>query len=379
MDDTWITRYYEQNTEKLLKNKRVFVLEGARRTGKTELINRLLKNFEGKVFIGTGDDMGLHEIFQSQKLQTLKTNFGNYDLVFLDEAHRIPNIGLNLKMMVDHLPDLFIIATGSSSLKLEDEVGEPLTGRQTERVLYPISVLELASQYGGMEVHQRLDDLMVYGTYPDVLNENARDDKIEYLQSLRSSYLLKDILELENVKYPAKLLSLLQLLAYQIGHEVSLNELANNLQIAKQSVERYLNLLERAYVIKKVGGFSKNLRSEVVKTARYYFLDNGVRNVVINNFNLVEMRNDMGQLWENFLFVERLKTREYKRRFATSYFWRTYDGKEVDLVEEKDGQLKGFEFKYGKAKSKGIKKWQETYPESTLEEIRRENYLEFLL
>ncbi|MEA3443214.1 MAG: DUF4143 domain-containing protein [Bacteroidota bacterium] len=310
--------------------------------------------------------------------KTLKANFSHYDLLFIDEAHRIPKIGLNLKLLIDHLPEIRIITTGSSTISLEKKIGEPLTGRQIKRILYPISVLELFEQYGGMEVHQLLDDLLIYGSYPDVLLRDSRDEKIEYLHSIRDSYLLKDILELENIKYSSKLLKLLQLIAFQIGYEVSLNELAKKLQIAKQSVERYLNLLEKAFVIKKVGGFSKNLRTEITKTARYYFIDNGIRNSIINNFNPLTMRNDIDQLWENFLFSERLKTKEYLRIFSNDYFWRTYDGKEIDLIEERNGGLFAYEFKYGIAKSKGLKKWKETYPDSVFETISKENYLEFL-
>ncbi len=378
MEIKWYRRYLEGRKE-LIKPGKVFVLYGSRRVGKTELIKKVISDLDGKVYIGTGDNQELRELLSSQKLGQLQTAFDSYDVLFFDEAQRIPEIGYSLKLLVDHYPEKTIIVTGSSSFDLSNKVGEPLTGRNTIRSLFPLSVLELYEQFGGMHILQTLDDLLIYGGYPDVLNAENIEDKKEYLFSIRDSYLLKDILELENVKNPAKLTDLLKLLAFQIGHGVSLNELSNSLGIAKQSVERYLDLLEKTFILKKVNGFSRNLRKEVIKTARYYFWDNGIRNALINNFNHASQRNDMGMLWENFLFMERLKTKSYKRIFSNDYFWRTYDRQEIDLIEERDGILYGYEFKLNPKKVKVPKAFKEAYSNSEFHVISKENFLEFLL
>jgi hypothetical protein len=369
----------EKQTAAVFKAGKVFVLYGPRRVGKTEVIKKLISGFDGKIYSGTGDNQEVRDLLSSQKLSQLQTAFGNYQLLFIDEAQRIPEVGYGLKLLIDHFPKMMIIATGSSSFDLSNKIGEPLTGRSTIRILFPLSILEMHEQFGGMQVLQRLEELMIFGAYPDVLNADSAEDKKEYLFAIRDSYLFKDILELENVRNPSKLTDLLKLLAFQIGQEVSLTELSNSLGIAKQSVERYLDLLEKTFVIKKVGGFSRNLRKEVVKTARYYFWDNGVRNAIINNFNLLGQRNDVGMLWENFLFMERLKTKAYKRIFSNDYFWRTYDRQEIDLVEERDGQLYGYEFKWKAKKVKAPKAWSTAYPDSEFQVISKDNFLEFLL
>jgi uncharacterized protein len=379
MEKNWFVRHYESESENLIKSGKVLVLTGPRRVGKTELVKKLIGGFQGKIYTGTGDDMELKEVFASQRLQKILTSLGSYDLLFIDEAQRIPEIGIGLKILVDHVPQLKIIITGSSSFNLIHKTGEPLTGRQAVKKLFPISLSELADQFGGMKINHLLEELMIFGSYPEVLTDNSLQGKISYLQSIRDSYLLKDIFELENIRHSMKLIDLLKLLAFQIGHEVSLNELSNSMGIAKQSIERYLALLEQAYVIKKVGGFSRNLRTEVTKTARYYFLDNGIRNVVINNFNDLSSRNDIGMLWENFLFSERLKVLEYRQMYSSLYFWRTYDKKEIDLIEERNGMLYAFEFKYKPVKEKVPAVWLEAYPGSVYKQINRENFLEFLV
>jgi predicted AAA+ superfamily ATPase len=379
MELAWYNRYLESQTDTILKKGKVFVLYGPRRVGKTELIRKMISGFSGKLFSGTGDNQEIRELLSAQKLSRLQTAFGSYQMIFIDEAQRIPEVGFALKLLIDHFPETIILVTGSSSFDLSNKIGEPLTGRNTLRNLFPISVLELYQQFGGMYVLQKLEDLLIYGAYPDVLNASSADDKKEYLISIRDSYLLKDILELESIKNPSKLSDLLKLLAFQIGQEVSLNELSNSLGIAKQSVERYLDLLEKTFIIKKVGGFSRNLRKEVVKTARYFFWDNGIRNALINNFNPIGQRNDLGMLWENFLYMERLKTKSYKRIFSNDYFWRTYDRQEIDLIEDRDGKLYAYEFKWQPKKVKAPKAWIDAYPDSEFQVISRENFLEFLL
>lgn len=379
MTDQWYTRFYEDLAGSLLVPGKVMVLYGPRRVGKTELVRAMISSFKGKIYSGTGDNQELRDLMESQQLSKISTLLGSYDLVFIDEAQRIPQIGYGLKLLVDAHPNISIIVTGSSSLDLSNKIGEPLTGRNKIRTLYPISVLELYQQLGGMEVTQVLESLLLFGSYPDVLNAKSKEDKVEYLLTIRDSYMLKDILEMESIRNPSKLSELLKLLAFQIGYEVSLSELSNSLGIAKQSVERYLDLLEKTFIIKRVGGFSRNLRSEITKTARYYFYDNGIRNAIINNFNLIDQRNDIGMLWENFLFIERIKKQEYKRLFSNNYFWRTYNRQEIDLVEERDGRLHGYEFKWSQRKVTPPKIWKETYPDSDFEVITKDNFLDFLI
>jgi len=379
MKSRWLNRFYENTDEKLLQKGKVFVLMGPRRVGKTEFIKRLISRFDGKVFSGTGDNLDLREVLSSQRLQRINSALGSYDLIFIDEAQRIPEIGYSIKLLIDSSPGKTIVLTGSSSFELSGQLGEPLTGRQKQKKLFPLSVVELHEQFGGMRVLEILDELLIFGSYPEVLNQDIGIDKTEYLHLLRDSYLLKDIFELENLKYSEKLFDILKLLAFQIGHEVSLNELANKIGIAKQSVERYISLLEKAFVLKRLGGFSRNLRNEITKSSRYYFLDNGVRNAIINNFNPIGSRNDIGMLWENFMVMERLKNQEYKRIFSNNYFWRTYDQKEIDLIEDRGGKLYAFEFKYGSTKVKAPKQWKNAYPDSEFNLVTPDNFLEFLV
>nr|WP_321358842.1 ATP-binding protein [uncultured Draconibacterium sp.] len=375
----WLQRYLEKRDKPILQKGKVFVLYGPRRVGKTELLKKMITKFEGSVYSGTGDNLELRDILSSQKLSQLSTYFNKYDLIYIDEAQRIPEIGFGLKLLVDHFPEKIIAVTGSSSFDLSNKLGEPLTGRNITRLLFPVSVYELYNQNGGMKVLEQLENLIIFGSYPEILTAENIEEKREYLHSLRDSYLYRDILELENIRNPSKLSDLLKLLAFQIGQEVSLTELGNNLGIAKQSVERYLDLLEKSFIIKKVSGFSRNLRKEIVKSSRYYFWDNGVRNALINNFNPISQRNDIGMLWENFLFMERTKTKHYKRIFSNDYFWRTYDQQEIDLIEERDGKLFAFEFKFSPRKVKIPKAWAKNYPDAKFEVISKENFLDFLI
>jgi len=375
----YFNRYYNQISEKLLQKGKVLVVYGPRRVGKTTLIENILKDYKGKYYYGVGEDINLRNILESQNLNLIKNSFTGYDLVVIDEAQTIKNIGIGLKMLVDHLKDITVIASGSSSFDLSNKIGEPLTGRKRTIKLYPMSAIELAENTGRMEIFNRLEEMLIYGTYPEILNAENNKDKQRLLEELRDSYLYKDILELENIRNSSKIYDLLLLLAYQVGKEVSLNELSNSLDLAKQTVERYIDLLEKSFVIKKVRGFSRNLRKEVTKTLRYYFLDNGILNAVINNFNPINLRNDIGSLWENYLFCERLKKQEYHDISADNYFWRTYDRKEIDHVEVINGDIFGYEFKWKKDKIKAPALWKDTYPDAKFEVVNKENFLEFVL
>ena len=375
---TWIERHYEKQFDQMLKTGKVLVLYGSRQVGKTSLINRLIRDHT-KVFKGDGNDMSVNEILSSQKLSVILNAFKGYELIFIDEAHRISNIGNALKLLIDHAPELKVIATGSSSFDLSNKLGEPLTGRQNVYILYPLALMELVNHTGRMDVIQQLENLLIFGSYPEVVTAENNEQKIQYLHNLRNSFLLKDILELENIRNSSKLLDLLRLLAFQIGNEVSLNELGNQLGIAKQTVERYLDLLEKAFIIKKIQAFSGNLRKEITKSHRYFFWDNGVRNAVINNFNYFNMRNDVGMLWENFLFMERIKKQQYHRIHANNFFWRTYDQKEIDMVEERNGKLYGFEFKWQPKKTKPPTRWLESYENAEYHVISKDNYIDFLI
>ena len=373
----WINRNYEFDKDFLQAGK-VNLLYGPRRVGKTALIKKLLDEIKGKVFSGDGDDIHLRSLLGSEDKTRILSALQDYNYIFIDEAQRISKIGWGLKILIDNLPNTVIIASGSSSFQLSSQVGAPLTGRSITKMLFPISVAELKKQFGGMEIYQNLENYLLFGMYPEVVGFKNNNDKILYLHELRNSFLLKDVLELENIRNADKLFDLLRLLSYQIGNEVSLSELGNSLELAKQTVQRYLDLLEKAFVIKKIGGYSSNLRKEVTKTNRYYFLDNGVRNAIINNFNSIDQRNDIGMLWENFMVMERIKKQQYQNMFSNNYFWRTYDQKEVDFVEERNGKLYGFEFKWNPKKIKIQKEWLRTYSNASFEVINRDNFLEWL-
>ncbi len=375
-----IKRYYTKKlTRHLLPNK-VLVIYGPRQVGKTTMVNKFLKNYPKKVYQSTGDNADLKKILESSSFSKILPFFKNYDLIVIDEAQKINNVGQGLKILVDQIKNIKIIATGSSSFDLSNKIGEPLVGRQRIITLFPLSALELSENYGQIYMLENLKNLLVFGSYPEVITAESFNQKKEILTLIRDSYLFKDILELENIKNSQKIFDLLRLIAFQIGHEVSLQELGTSLGMSKNTVERYLDLLEKTFVIKRVFGFSRNLRKEITKTSRFYFLDNGIRNAVIGNFNDLNNRDDIGQLWENYLFIERMKKRKYKNIYASQYFWRTYDRKEIDLVEERDGKLFGYEFKWNtKKKIKAPKSWLESYSNAEFKVITPENYLDFIL
>lgn len=374
----YIPQYQLANLKKSLKPGKVVVVYGARRTGKTTLLREFLKEEADPYLLVSGEDVTIQGYLSSQSIEKLKDFVGNNRLLVVDEAQKVQNIGINLKLIVDHIPDIRVIATGSSSFDLARSIGEPLTGRKNTLIQYPLAQLELSPTEQRHETDARLESRLVYGAYPEIVLLHDNREREQYLKEIVSSYLYKDILELEGIRQSAKIGRLLQLIALQIGKEVSYTELGANLGMSKNTVDHYLDLLEKAFVIQKLGGFSRNLRNEITKNSRYYFIDNGVRNALINNFNPLELRNDTGELWENYLVMERLKRQEYLREPANNYFWRTYTKNELDLVEERNGQLHGYEIKWGTVKPRPPKEWTNAYPDSTWQLINRDNYLGFV-
>lgn len=373
-----LPRIYDQ-LEKILEPNKVIVIYGPRRVGKTTLITQFLKQTKLKYRFDTGEDLRIQAVISSQRLDLIKQYVAKNQLIVIDEAQLIPQIGLGLKIIVDHIPNIKVIATGSASFDLSNKIGEPLVGRKWTKILYPISQLELKKTQNPFELKSNLEQFLIYGAYPEILTTNSLKKKQQILQEITSSYLLKDILTLERVKSSKLLLDLLKLIAFQIGNEVSLSELGTQLGIDRKTVKRYLDLLEKTFILFNLTGYSRNLRKAISKKSKYYFWDNGIRNAIINNFNLLDTRNDLGQLWENFLAIERLKKQSYKPIFASNYFWRTWDKKEIDWVEMRQGKLFGFEFKWKNNQSKSKKYWLESYPnEAKFKLINQENYLNFI-
>lgn len=372
-----LNRIYKPLDQFLEKNK-VLVIYGPRRVGKTTLINQFLSTTALKYKIDSGDNIHVQEILSSSDFELIKEYCSGYQLIVLDEAQNIPNVGKGLKIIVDHIPGIFVIATGSSSFDLSNKIGEPLVGRQRILKLFPFSMLELSDEYNKVELGQRLEEFMIYGLYPEVITAKGKNEKSQYLHDLVNSYLLKDILALENIKSPKLLMDLLRMLAFQTGNEVSLNELANGLRIDIKTISRYIDLLEKSFILISLGGFSRNLRSEISSKKKYYFLDNGIRNGVVSAFNPVETRNDIGALWENFMVVERLKKKTYQNIYSNDYFWRTYSKKEIDLIEERDGKLFGFEFKWKDQRYKIPAEWSKNYPDSKVELVSNQNFWPFI-
>lgn len=377
-----ITRILEAELSRRLESlNKVLVLYGARQVGKTTLIQKLLSQLPWKILSINADIQPHTEVLSSRNLDKLKGLVSGYDLLYIDEAQRIPDIGINLKILHDQIPTLKIIVSGSSSLDLANRIKEPLTGRTWTYNLFPISLKEY-QLYKGLnefEVGQKLEECMTFGMYPQVLLFENYSDKRQHLEELTGAYLYKDILALANIRYPEKLRQLLKLLAFQIGNLVSIHELAISLQVNRDTVIHYLDLLEKAFVIFRLPGFSRNLRKEVTSMKKVYFYDVGVRNALIGNFERFTDRSDKGSLWENFLLSERMKKLAYERSFANTYFWRLHSGAELDYIEEKDGQLWGYEFKWKKNKSRVPKTWLETYSNSQYQLVNRDNFGEIIL
>lgn len=328
-------------TQKIGRGKAILLI-GPRQVGKTTLIRSLLE--DQKYLFLDADDPTIREILTKPNTEELRSIIGNNKILFVDEAQRIKGIGLTLKIITDQFKDVQLFVSGSSFFDLSNELNEPLTGRKWEYELFPVSWEEYENHHGFLVSEQQLNNRLLYGFYPDVLN-NPGEEK-EILKQLVNSYLYKDILSYSNIRKPEVLEKLVQSLALQIGNEVSYNELAQTVGVDKNTIENYINILQKGYIVFKLGSYSKNLRNEIKKSKKIYFYDNGVRNMVLGNFNNLELRQDTGALWENFLISERLKQNLYKNTLAKMYFWRTKQQQEVDLVEEKNGFLTGFEIKW---------------------------------
>ena len=372
-----LPRIYE-DLDAYLKPAKVLVLFGPRQVGKTTLIQHYLAKTPYKYRLETGDNVQMQAILAIPHLAKLKEFVAGYELMVIDEAQKIQNIGNTLKLLVDQVPGLRIAVTGSSSFELAGQVGEPLTGRKMTLHLFPMSQLELTKVYNAYDLKQRLEEYLIYGSYPEVVMATSTSAKRQCITEIMQSYLLKDILELDKIKNAKILLDLLRLLAFQIGKEVSLSELANSLGIDKKTVMRYLDLLEKSFVIYNLRGYSRNLRKEITKKSKYYFYDVGIRNAIISNFNAIDLRNDVGELFENFIIIERIKKQVYQQIYANNYFWRTWDQQEIDFVEEREGQLFGYEIKWKANKIKAPKDWMITYEGAQFSVIHQDNYLEFV-
>lgn len=372
-----IPRFYN-SLDKILPRNKVLIIYGSRRVGKTTLLNALLESSGLKYKIDSGDNIRVGEILSSRDFDLLTEYAEGFDLIAIDEAQEIKDIGLGLKILIDNIPDLKLIATGSSSFDLLQKVGEPLTGRKRIIKLFPFAQGELLAHYSLFGLREKLSDFLIFGAYPEIITAKTKQEKIAILDELVSSYLLKDILALENIRNPKILFNLLKLLSFQTGSLVSVNELAKQLHADGKTISRYLDLLEKTFIIFKVGAFSSNLRKEISKKSKYYFFDNGIRNGIIMQFGPLELRNDIGQLWENFMVSELYKKNSYYQLFQQFYFWRNYNGREIDLVIEKDGILKALEFKWKKNSGKLPADFRKKYGDIEYHVINQKNYFDYL-
>lgn len=372
-----ITRLLQKKIIKNLFKGNVIIIYGARQVGKTTLVKQIIKNSKKKSKYLNCEILSVRDQLKDPEPEKLKFFLGDAKLIVLDEVQKIENIGLILKILIDTYPDLQIIATGSSSFDLANKVNEPLTGRALEFKLYPLSIQELKESKDLFDVESKIEKLLTLGSYPEVFLLD-KEDAIQKIDQISSSYLFKDVLSFEGLKKPTVLIKLLKMLALQIGSEVNYNELSNSLDIDRKTVEKYIDILEKCFIIFKLNAFSRNLRKEVSKSFKIYFYDLGIRNSLIQNYNPLEIRNDAGALWENFCIVERIKRNSYNNIFANYYFWRTYTQKEIDFIEEREGGLFAFEIKWKKNIKSVPKEFLEKYENSEFEIINRDNYYKFL-
>ena len=360
-----------------LNKRKALILLGARQVGKTTLLQLLSKNWENILWL-TGDELETQQMFENPTITRFNAELAGVKYLVVDEAQRLPNVGLGLKLITDHLPHIQLLVTGSSAFELSNRLNESLMGRTFEHRLYPISFSEMANYHTLREEKRLLPYRLVYGYYPDVVMHPKDAKKI--LQNLTQNFLYKDMLLLEGVKKPDKIVKLLQALAFQIGSQISYNELGKTVGLNIATVEKYITMLEQSFVLFRLSSFSRNLRTELTKSRKIYFYDNGIRNALIGNFNSVETRPDTGALWENFLVSERLKLLQNSEIWAQRFFWRTTEQQEIDYIEEEEGVLRAFEFKWSKtAKAKISKSFLGAYPNATTAVISSENYEDFIL
>jgi predicted AAA+ superfamily ATPase len=367
---------YQQIIKNLFKGKAI-TITGPRQVGKTTLLQAIMKESERKVLYLNCDEPDIRPMLENASSTSLKALVGNNALILIDEAQRVKNIGLTLKLLVDNFKEIQIIATGSSALELANEINEPLTGRKREYHLYPFSTAEMVANSSVIQETRLLEQRMIYGFYPDIVNSPAEAQP--NLLDLANNYLYKDVLSLQDVRKPALLERLLTALALQIGQEISYTEIGQTIGADNKTIDRYVELLEKCFVVFQLGGFSRNLRNEIKKGKKIYFYDSGIRNAIIKNFSPLSLRQDTGALWENFLVSERKKANHYANHYVNSYFWRTHQQQEIDMIEETGGKLYAWEFKWNeKAKVKIPASFLEAYPGTITGTVNRQNYMEFL-
>lgn len=368
----------EQLTEQLINSGKVMILYGPRQAGKSTLSQMVINDTGLKTLSVNADQLKYIDVLSSRDLNRLTALVDGYELLFIDEGQRVPEIGINLKILHDELPELKILVTGSSSFLLSQRVTEPLTGRKIIHTLLPVSTGELSLHFNRFELDDRLNERLIYGQYPEVIKTAGNKAREDYLREISESYIFKDILELENIKYPLKIRDILRLLAFQTGSQVSINELGSQLGLNRETIERYIHLLEQSFIIFRLEAFSTNPRKEVSKSQKFFFYDNGIRNVFADNFNALNLRNDVGLLWENFIISERRKKLVSERQYTSTFFWRTYNGVELDYIEKSGEELSAFEIKFTKSKPKVPRSWVENYG-NNYQCITRENYLDFVI
>ncbi len=372
-----ITRQLYDNVKLNLPKQKVSLLLGARRVGKTALLQRL-KNELGPICLWlNGEDENVAALLEQRTVANYKRLLSGHSVLIIDEAQYIKDIHQKVKLMIDEIEPLHIIITGSSAFDLQ-QGSEPLVGRTISHQLFPIAQLELSSTETKLQTRENLEERLVYGSYPEIFAFTTDLERQQYLSELINTFLLKDILAFEEIRNPQKIKDLLVLIAHQIGNEVSHDELGKQLSMSKNTVERYLDLLTKVFVLYKRTGFSRNLRKEVVKSSRWYFYDNGIRNAIINNFNRLPLRQDIGMLWENYICAERLKFNGYSSRLVNSYFWRTYDQQEIDLIEESGGNIEAIEMKWKRSTAKVPAAFVKGYAGATFQVITNEHYLHFI-
>lgn len=373
----FIKRQLQSLIEQRLFLGKAIIVIGPRQVGKSTLLEQVVSQLDTPVLRLDCDIAETRQALTDANMEELRTLFGTHRIVIVDEAQRVPHIGLTLKLVTDNMKDVQLLVSGSSSLQLRDQLDEPLTGRKFEYNLYPLSTKELLDAYGLITVKQNLESRLIYGSYPDVVNHKSNAKEV--LMNIAESYLYKDILAIDNLRKPRLLEAILIALALQVGSEVSLNEVAQTVQSDVKTVDRYIDLLEKCYILFRLPAFSRNLRNEIKRSKKIYFYDNGIRNAVLQNFTPAAMRGDMGALWENFFISERIKRNRYGLHYARHYFWRTTSQQEIDYIEEEDGQLTAFELKWNPRRKASLpKQFTQAYSVRQFDIVTPDNYLNYL-